>query len=274
MSSPQQVTLADLSPRLLGLGDFRAKAAAEGYTDEVIQTRTIPAAIRAFERDTKFRCTPIRVVCSDDGTYSSGVTFTVVRKEPQPYNWHDAQFFMRFRAQEFPIRNVLRLRLTLNRNTSMLTLPQDWIQFDPMTGYVWIQPVSGAAFGQAAAGYAILQQHFGFGTNYPLPPQRPDITPAMIALDFDAGLPDGWGSDDQWADIHRAITCRAARMVLADLSQVFDAGLANKTVTAFGISQSSTQTRFADRIAALEAEEDEIVGPLRGESGPIFVGSL
>lgn len=276
MASSPQLTIADINPRLIGLGDFRAKARAEGYDDSHIESSVIPEAVRSFERDTRFRCTPIRVVTADDGTYSTGITDTVVRREMIPYDWDASQFHMRFRAQEFPIRRILRLRLMLNTNNQMMQFPDDWVQYEPVTGYVWLQPVTGAAFGQSAAAYAILERSYApsANTNYPSMISTPRVTPAMIALDYDAGLPDGWATDQQWADIRRALTCRVARMVLADLSQVFDAGLVSKTVTAFGVSQSAQMTRFQDRIAQLQAEEDAIVAPLRGESGPIFMGVI
>lgn len=265
--TPTILTVDDVLPRLLGTGEFRRVAASEGYTDAHINNRVIPDAIRSFERDTRFRVSPIRVITDDDGSFSADSTYPILRRDMQPYNNIEQRFYLRFQALEAPIRSILRLRLQLAAGHPLMTIPNDWVQFEARTGYVWMQPVTGSAIsaGTAAASFAIFEaMRLG----------RYNVLPQSIALDFEAGLPDGWQSDQEWGDVFRALTCRCAIAILRDWSQVFDAGITNKSVTALGISQSVQMTRFADRIEALQREEREIIEGLRGESVPIMMGVI
>lgn len=265
--NPTILTVQDIMPRLIGLGQFRIAASAEGYDDAYINSSIVPQAIRAFENDAKFRVSPIRVVTDDDGTFTTGYTGTVLHRDMQPYNYVQSRFFLRFQALEWPIREVLRFRVELSRGHPIVTFPLDWVHFETRTGYVWIQPVTGHVTSAASATVAWnILENFRHG--------KFDSLPQSIALDYEAGLPDGWQSDPEWADVFRALTARAARMILSDWSQTFDAGITQKSITGLGINTSVQMTRFADRIAALAAEEREIVETLKGNSVPIMIGSV
>lgn len=253
-----QISVEQVLPRLVGLGDWRRRAAEDGYTDAYIDSEIIPAAIRHFERSSQFRVEPVRIVMAPDGSYpQSASAYPVVELEMLPYVRPNAQAYLRFHVPEGPIRQILRLRVMLNKTTQIFQVPAGWIEHSPTSGDIWIQPTSGSLTAAAAFGYQILNLAFGV---------RDDI-PHSFAVDYDAGLPDGWVDMREWKDVARAVTCRAAIMMLADWAQAFDAGRASKNVGGLGVSVSAVLTRFEDRISRLEAEEKEIIDQLRAQMG-------
>lgn len=253
-----QITVEQVLPRLIGLGDWRRRAAEDGYTDAHIDTEIIPAAIRHFERDAQFRLDPVRIVMAPDGAYPQSTSaYPVIEREMLPYVRPNAQAYLRFHVPEAPIRNILRLRVQLNKSTTIYEVPPQWIEHSPYSGDVWIQPTAGSLTAAAAFGFNILNLAFGV---------RDDI-PHSFAIDYDAGLPDGWTDLTEWKDIARAVTCRAAIMILSDWAQAFDAGRASKNVGGLGVSVSTQLTRFEDRIQRLQSEEKEVIDALRASMG-------
>lgn len=253
-----QISVEHVLPRLVGMGDWRRRASEDGYTDAYIDSEVIPAAIRHFERQAQFRIEPVRVVMAPDGAYPQSTSaYPVVELEMLPYVRPNAQAYLRFHVPDPPIRQILRLRVQLNRSTTIFEVPAQWIEHSPNSGDVWIQPTAGSLTAAAAFGFNILNLSFGV---------RDDI-PHSFAIDYDAGLPDGWTDMREWKDVARAVTCRAAIMMLSDWAQAFDPGRSSTNVGGLGLSVSTQLSRFEDRINRLQIEEKEIIDQLRSQTG-------
>lgn len=253
-----QISVEQVLPRLVGLGDWRRRAAEDGYTDAYIDSEVIPSAIRFFERQAQFRVEPCRVIMAPDGSYTQATSaYPIVELEMLPYVRPNAQAYLRFHVPEGPIRQILRARVMLNKTSQIFQIPDQWLEYSPYSGDVWIQPTAGSLTAAAAFGFNILNLAFGV---------RDDI-PHSFAIDYDAGLPDGWTDMREWKDVARGITCRAAIMILSDWAQAFDAGRATKNVGGLGVSINTQLTRFEDRISRLQMEEKEIIDQLRAQMG-------
>lgn len=253
-----QISVEHVIPRLVGLGDWRRRASEDGYNDAYIDSEIIPAAIRHFERAAQFRVEPVRIVMAPDGVYPQSTSaYPLVELEMVPYVRPNAQAYLRFHVPEGPIRQLLRVRVMLNRSSQIFEIPSQWLEHSPYSGDVWIQPTSGSLTAAAAFGFNILNLAFGV---------RDDI-PHSIAIDYDAGLPDGWVGLNEWKDVARAVTCRAAIMICSDWAQAFDAGRSSVSASGLGVAVNSNLSRFEDRIGRLEQEEKAIIDQLRAQMG-------
>lgn len=270
MSSPTDpvVTPADVRRRIAGTDNWLTAAlhSAAAYDDAAI-TEAIEAATRTWERETQFLVRPRRIVMDDDGTYSGAGSLTspdqqVLPVEPLPYYQAEAIEYVTATLPYRPVQRVLRMRIILGRGHTLMTIPNDWVQWDRRNGSVWLQPVTGSvASSGIATSFGLLEMNFG----------DRGYLPHALCYDYDAGLPDGWQADPQWADLKRALAARAAILVLTDIAETFDAGKGAKTVGSGGFSQSVSYDRFERAIAKLQAEVDRVAALVRAQEAPLLL---
>jgi hypothetical protein len=108
-----------------------------------------------------------------------------------------------------------------------------------------------------------------------------DYLPNGIQVDYVAGLPDGWASDNgdfelsaEWADVLRSLEEYCALSVLYDIAQLPDAGLRSVSMSGGGGGESLNYTRFEDRKGELEAAFEQFKSNLVDQETPIMVGFI
>ena len=236
------VSVEGVKSRLAGLDSWLAAAATceARYNDERIAA-DIPARIRQFERETQFRVNQVQVCTERDSSYaSSGAVF----EGRYPFYWEGLTrewLLMTLRCR--PVQRIQRLQLYLGEQL-MMVLPTQWLRFDGRTGRVWVIPVTGSPTTAAVLTHLALF----------MPQWR--ALPDCVAIDYVAGLADGWESDPvlsvEWADLRVALENYCALQVLKDLAELYDAGLLSKSIGADGVSQGVQYSRFQQRIVQLE----------------------
>ena len=262
------VSANDTKTHLLGLGEWRAAAEAEGYDDAKVESKIIPPAIREFERRLMMHILPVRYVPT-----TMSVTDPLIEDSPYPYypippsnlRLDISDSFMGMYTPAKPILAFHRLRIMINPSSPAFEIPLDWIVFEPNSGYVAIQPatptsqVVSISFGMVGLG--MMSQ----GRNY---------IPQATEFVFDAGFPVGWESGWLYADLHRALSMFCAKKVLDDLCEIFDPGRASVSGSAFGSNTVINYERFVRKRQELTNECEAWINEYRQNHVGIEVGML
>jgi hypothetical protein len=228
-------------------------------------TADLPARIRRFEREMKWRINPIQVISQDDGRYSNPLGNMEMVKEPK-YSWfmRDSAEYFALTLRERPIRKVQRLRVFIG-NTLWFVAPQEWIVVDERAGRLNLVPVQGALIVAGAdIGFSLMQSSFRYQNRLP----------QSLSVDYQAGLPDNWRNTREWADVQIALTEYCALEILNDISDLFDAGMMNVSVSGDGLSQQLNYDRFQRRKQELAASIAMFKGTLTDDVEPILMAGL
>lgn len=268
LASP--ITVTDIKARLVGLESWLRVAAQSSsrYDDSSIEALIGPT-VRRFERETQFRINPIQIVTRGDrdGTYAADGeqydatgTYEVVEADPYSYYHEDSLEYFKFTLRERPVRSVQRCRITLGPGTTYWQLPSDWFRFESKTGRFWLLPYTAtAAFYGGAVGFAIMQTGLSNRSSIPM----------IVHFDYIAGLPDNWGTLNEWSDLLRCLQECCALQVLNDIAELYDAGLLSAGIQGEGFGQSSEYSRFVQRKQELMQSVGRFQATLRDQETPI-----
>lgn len=263
------VTWDDVKTHLVGLGEWRSAARADGYDDTRIETKVIPASIREFERRLMMHILPVRYVPQNMNTGNTFIADSPYNYLPFPLSTLrldqvQGHYFM----MELPTKPILaihRMKIMINPNQAAFEIPLEWIVFEPETGIVNIQPASPTPQVVAlSVGSFALQ----------IMSQDREYIPRCVEFVADMGLPQGWESGLYYADLHRALSQYTAKKVLDDINQVFDPGRASVGGNAFGASTSINYERFTQLRGELERMTDAWISEYRQNNVGISVGGI
>lgn len=268
------VTVADVKTKLVGLDPWLCAAAqSDAAYDDARIAREIPAMIRRYERETQFRVNQAQVVANPDGTYNNaGLTTNLAGDMPlvvdaaYPYYRRLAmEEYLVTTLQHRPVQQVQRVRIMLSPTDSLLHLPAPWYRVDGRSGRLWIVPYQGSVLVTTnLIGLTILQAAFA----------GKDFLPNSIAIDYIAGLPSGWTSNPEWADLRRSLEEYCALAVLNDIGEMFDAGMLSKSISADGAGQSLNYDRFARRKQELQMSVERFQQTLQAQETPFLLGAV
>lgn len=242
-----------------------------GYDDDAI-LELIPQQIRLFEDEVQVRIVPVQVVADPDGTYAvAGApldvtnTYEVVEDQPYPYYQDQSYAFLRVQLRQYPVRIVQRLRMILDPQNVVATIPPEWFRVEPKTGIFHIMPVTGAiSIVGIATAYSIIQAQFGAST----------FVPQMLAFDYIAGLPNSWYTLREYSDLKRALAEYCAKAVLDDICETWDAGLMSKSVSGDGATLSKQYERAVRRRQELMANVMKFEEKFKARNTPFFLDSV
>jgi hypothetical protein len=261
------IEVTDVKSHLVGLGPW-LDAAAQckfRYDDKVIATKKIPQVVRTLERETLFRINPIQVVSSPDGTYDSGQSNystlpsgrMLLIEDGYTYRREMAQEYFTIQLRQWPATTVQRVRVVIGTST-VFTMPAIWYSLESKTATFSIQPVYGPLLISSLNAFSALE--FTFGAK--------DYLRNAIKVDYQAGLPVGWESLSEFADIYKWVCQAIALQILEDVSELADAGLIS--VSAGG--DTRTYSRFKDRKEELKAAVDNFRTTLQEQETPVMLG--
>lgn len=153
--------------------------------------------------------------------------------ERHDYYIDDYRAWGYLRAQKRPIRKVTSLRGLYPYMKSVLTIPEEWIVADPVSGIVNIMPVSGtlSQFVMEAGG-GLLPHLFRFQS----------YVPRFWSLTYEAGFEDGEIPDDI-NDAAAKLACISVLNILGDL--VGGVGVLGSSIGMDGLSQFISLTKTA-----------------------------
>lgn len=267
------VTPIDVRRRLVGLDQWLDAAALSHaeYTDAEI-ARIIPHALRRFERESQFRLSQIQVVANPDGTYnhpnmemSADGNLPLYVEDPYPFYPETARHeYLVTTLQHRPVASVQRVRIMIDPSIPVIVLPSHWYRIDRRTGRFFLVPWSGSY--QATSTAAAFPLIFDWGNR--------KMIPHALAVDYIAGLPDGWQAKHEWGDLLRCLHEVCALEVLNDISNTFDAGIAAKAVGADGLSQSRQYDRFQLRKQELQMSIDKFLQTFKAQETPVLLTSV
>jgi hypothetical protein len=253
---------------LVGLGEWKAAAEAEGYDQAKIEDKVIPPALRELERKMMSHILPVRYVSQNMALTDSLITGS-------PYNYKrfpnttlridQASGFMGFHLPANPVIEIIRLRVMINPNTPAFHIPADWIYVEPLTGYVTIQPATPTAQ-LVSVSYGMMGLSM-FAGDRPMVPQSLEIV-------FDAGLPEGWESGWEHQDLARVASQFCAIKVLEDLCEIFDPGRQSVSGNAFGVNTNVSYERFVRKRGELERNVEMWISEYRENNGGVYVGQM
>lgn len=263
------VTVQGVKDRLVGLGPWLDAAsnlpAPYTYGDAAI-TALIPAMTRDFERKTRVRTSP--ALCSTN-PYDAGAAATaaslgipLVEEDPYDYNGDMSSTYFRITLKQRPVQQVMRVALYIGA-TNVLSIPPAWLVLKKREGVLHTIPTMGALAINAGI-TAFAQLEMGFGVT--------DYLPSSLHVDYVAGLPTGWETIFEYADILRALTEHCALGVLNDVAHLADAGLSGLSASGGGTGQSLQYTRFSDRKQELESSVMAFVQQIKEQETPILFG--
>lgn len=272
MAITNPITVRDIMQHLVGLDAYLQDAAnSKAQYDSAKIESLIPARIRDFERQCQVRINPVQCVVYPDGTYDgeNGLdadgTREVIVDRPYDYYKTEAIEFFRITLRNRPVQQVQRCRLMWNTDDTIFTFPSDWLRWNDRAGTFHIMPYRGAALASGAAlAYTQIGASFGYR----------DYVPGIICVDYIAGLPSGWETTREWADVKRAVEEYCAYGVLCDIGELYDAGLVNKSIGADGLSQSWSYDRFQRRKEELLKTSLSVLKELAVQEAPIFMGAV
>ena len=267
------ISLAGIRSKLVGLDSWLSAAAKQSvpYDDQRI-VNNIPAVLRKFERETTVQIRGVQVITRDDGTYAQNVNGVVTALNGLPIKKEDAYTYYPDSAQSYfitnlktrPVQSVQRVRISFGQ-TEILHVPSEWYEVDQMSGSFQIIPIGNHPFfGRYASSFALLQA--GFSN------QR--FIPHVVHFDYVAGLPLGWESDYEYADLLRVLEEYCALAVLNDISHLADAGLSGKSISGGGAGESYNYTRFMDRKAELTQSVKDFSETWKVQESPYMLGGL
>jgi hypothetical protein len=273
ITNPYPISLAGIKAKLVGLDSWLAAAARQGtpYDDTRIISN-IPAVLRKFERETTVQLRATQVITRDDGTYTqadpsnSGL---VIAKNSLPiykeeaYTYYPASAFDYFMTnlKTRPVQQIQRVRILFG-NTTVLAIPHEWYELDTQSGSFQILPVQGSLlFAEYSSSFALLQQGF----------QNRNFIPHVVHFDYVAGLPVGWETDYNNADLLRLLEEYCALSVLNDIAYLADAGITGKSISGGGAGESYQYDRFAQRKAELQKNVDDYKALWKEQNSPVMM---
>lgn len=269
----QPIVISDILTHLVGLDKWleAAKCSVAAYTDAKIMS-LIPAMLRRFERESNFTINQVQCYTANDGAYTNaGGTLSLdatpikARKEDAyDYIQSDSREFFHIILRHRPVINFQRLRLSWNGHSDFFTAPTSWLQWDKYSGRVHLVPYTGAAYIQSAAITVGLIGEFA----------RRGYVPGVVHVDYQAGLPSGWQTDEDWADLKRVLGEFCALAVLNDISELYDAGIINKALSGEGMSQNISYERFTRRKQELSASVSTFQATLNEQETPLMMSAV
>ena len=267
------ISLAGIKGKLVGLDSWLAAAARQSvpYDDQRIVSN-IPAMLRKFERETTVQIRAVQVITRDDGTYtttSGGVTtaangLPIKKEDAYTYYPDDASSYFITNLKTRPVQSVQRVRILFG-GTQILGIPPEWYEVDINSGAFQILPVAGSLlFAQYSSSFALLQAGFS----------NRRFIPHVVHFDYVAGLPVGWETDYEYADLLRVLEEYCALAVLNDIAHLADAGLSGKSISGGGAGESYNYTRFMDRKAELAKSVQDFADTWKTQESPYMLGGL
>ena len=255
-----------LSQHLSGLDNWiDASASSSVPYDNTRMAADLPGFFRDFEMDIQTTILPVQIVQNDDGaiTPASGVPKSV----EMPHDYYSSgggPDFLTTQLRRRPVRSIQRMRMMLNQQV-ILTIPAAWIRPDLRFGVVRIIPyASGATLGISGTGLALLQSTYG----------GLDHMPQAVAVDYEAGLPDGWDTSFEFSHVKVAARSFCARRILDGISHSLGAGRVSKSISADGLSQQVQYTRFTDLKNELDANHTRFKESWMAQNTPIIFSVL
>ena len=265
------VSLSGIKAKLVGLDSWLAAAAKQAVPyDNARIIANIPAVLRKFERETTVQIRPCQVITRDDGTYTTTTNGITAAKNGLPIKKEDAYTYNPATAYDYfitnlktrPVQSLQRVRLLFG-TTLILAIPEQWYELDMQSGVFQILPVQGSLiFAEYSSSFALLQAGF----------QNRNFIPHVVHFDYVAGLPAGWETDYEYADLLRVLEEYCALAVLNDIAHLADAGLSGKSISGGGAGESYNYTRFADRKAELTASVQEFKDLWKAQESPFMMG--
>lgn len=260
------VTFQGIRSKLAGLDPWLAAAGRTDARFDLTQIeRDIPARVRRFERECRLRLSPVQVVSASDGVYPlEGNTLPVVTTAAQAQFREDTSGGWAITLAERPVRQVQRVRMLYGQR-SLWTVPAEWVNADARSGRLHLIAHGGS--GTLTLGYPGAMW---IGRSLWQGADRPHA----VAVDYIAGLEDGWQDSPQWADLHDALEEFCALKVLEDISEVFDPGMLATGFGSDGLNQSLQYDRFERRLNQLRASVEAFKETFIAQESGIIMACL
>lgn len=263
MASP--VTVQGIKDRLVGLGPWLDAAAnlpaPYAYTDAKI-AGVIPAMVRDFERKSRIRTSLTQFSTNPSGAYPATPAVPLVEEDPSDYYVDAAAAYFRVSLKNRPVQKLQRVAVYAG-DQLIYEIPTNWLSLKKREGVLFTIPTYGSLMVNAGI-TAFAQLSVAFGSY--------DYIPNALHLDYVAGLPAGWETSDEYADVLRALQEYCAYAVLNDIAHLADAGLSAFSASGGGGGQSLSYTRFADRKAELLQSVTQFCDEIKEQESPILFG--
>lgn len=246
------VTVAKVYNKLVGLRPWLDKAAnidsPHTYGEPQIQA-AIPGILRRFERDTNITIMPTQYttdIASLNSTVLGGQLspYPVVEIDPGDYYEEMAREYFPIKLPKRPIRTVQLIEIKIG-SQSIFKIPPEWYSVKKRAGHFSVLPVYGPAL-IAANTIAFAQLTMTFGPR--------GYMPNALHQHFIAGLPDGFETAYEFADLIYVLESYVALEVLKHIAELADAGLVGVSMGGGPSSESYNYSRFQSRKAELEAD--------------------
>lgn len=266
MATP--ISVSGVKSHLVGLDPWldAALAADQAYGGTAI-ANVAQATVRRFERETQFQVNQVQCSVYPDGTYDNGAGMAsdgvhpLIVESAYHYTQSQASAYFETTLRRRPVQQVQRFRIMANPTTLLYAFPAEWYHVEAQTGRLWTIPFGGMYISSALGSLALATVQ-GWSP----------VVPALMAVDYVAGLPDGWTALDDWADLNRCLEEYTAYWVLQDIAQIFDPGLASVSAGADGASQTFSYDRFQGRKQELLTSVQAFQATLASQETPLLFG--
>ena len=260
--TPGQGTISSSGKTVTGTGTAFESFFAPG---QILQVGAVGMVVDAISSDTSLTLFDKPPAWSNKPF--AKLEMPVIVEAGYPYYQECAGEFFRVTFRERPIRSVNRLRLIYNggnlRSNTVYQIPPDWFSIDAKSGKFWMLPYYGqAAYTTASAALAVYSVLLT------------DCLPNFLFFDYVAGLPDEWQYMAEWADVRLALSEYCALQVLNDISESVGAGIANKSLSVDGISQTLPYERFVRRKQELQASIQAFQLTLAAQETPLMLEAV